>query len=96
MQTTIAPHLASTYDLIQRSFPLGIDEVLYLPLLTVLGAEMSDRVLAQVIADLTGKAYGKVLNDVYGVAASPVVGQAIDRVMQQLQNHGHNEWLNEI
>ena len=96
MQTTIAPHLASTYNLIQRSFPSGIDEVLYLPLLTVLVAEMSDRVLAQVMADLMGKAYGKVLNDIYAVKASPVVGQAIDRVIQQLQVHGYDEWLNEI
>jgi hypothetical protein len=36
MQKTIPTHLASTYQLLQRAFPNGIDEQFYLLLLSIL------------------------------------------------------------
>jgi hypothetical protein len=57
MQVTIAPYLLSTYKLLQRSFPDGIEVQDYLPLLALLDDEMSDRNLAEVVAHYTGKDY---------------------------------------
>ena len=45
-QETISPHLQSTYKLIQNAFPKGIESPSYLPLLSLLSEEMSDRNLA--------------------------------------------------
>lgn len=67
MQKTIPAHLVSTYQLLQCAFPQGIEEQEYLPLLSILYEEMSDRSLAQVISEFIGKEYPAVLNDVYRV-----------------------------
>jgi hypothetical protein len=95
MQQTIAPHLASTYQLIQSAFPQGIDDESYAALLALLGEEMSDRTLAQVVADCTGKEYAVVLNDIYGVANQTVLNPALAEVKQRLQRHGYENWLME-
>jgi hypothetical protein len=63
MLKTIPAELASTYQLIQAAFPQGVTEPEYFPLLEILHAEMSDRTLAQVIADCFGREYHIVLND---------------------------------
>jgi hypothetical protein len=93
MQQTIAPHLASTYQLIQSAFPQGIDDESYAALLALLGEEMSDRTLAQVVADCTGKEYAVVLNDIYGVANQTVPSPVLSEVKQRLQRHGYDNWL---
>jgi hypothetical protein len=93
MQQTIAPHLASTYQLIQSAFPQGIDDESYAALLALLGEEMSDRTLAQVVADCTGKEYAVVLNDIYGVANQTVPSMALAEVRQRLRLNGYDNWL---
>jgi hypothetical protein len=95
MQQTIAPHLASTYQLIQSAFPQGIDDASYTALLALLGEEMSDRTLAQVVADCTGKEYAVVLNDIYGVANQSLPDTALAKVKHHLQRHGYDNWLTE-
>lgn len=69
MQKTIPAYLASTYQLIQCAFPQGIDDRIYLPMLSILYKNMSDRSLAKVVAEYTGKDYHVVLNDVYRVGS---------------------------
>ncbi len=97
MQTTIPAHLMSTYQLLQCAFPQGIEESEYLPLLSILYKEMSDRSLAQVIAEWMGREYYAVLNDVYRVGAAdlcPLVSQGeLDHVKQQLIQCGYEMWL---
>lgn len=96
MQVTVAPYLLSTYKLIQRAFPNGIDSESYLPLLALLSDEMSHRCLAQVVAQYTGKDYYLVLNDVYGVKSVYLLApEAISEVKQQLLVCGYEEWLKE-
>lgn len=98
MQKTIPAHLVSTYQLLQCAFPQGIEEQEYFPLLTILYEEMSDRSLAQVIADFTGKGYPAVLNDVYRVGAaeafsSSAVEEVRDSVKQKLIRCDYEKWL---
>jgi Protein of unknown function (DUF3349) len=95
MQQTIAPHLASTYQLIQNAFPQGIDDESYAALLALLGEEMSDRTLAQVVADCTGKEYAVVLNDIYSVANQTAPNSMLAEVKRRLQRHGYDNWLME-
>jgi hypothetical protein len=94
MQKTIPTHLVSTYQLLQCAFPQGIDEQFYLPLLSILYEEISDRNLAQVIAEFTGRDYYSVLNDVYRVAVtSEFAPEHIKSVRQKLMNCNYEEWL---
>lgn len=94
MQKTIPAHLASTYHLIQCAFTQGIDEQMYFPLLSTLYEHMSDRSLAQVIAEYTGKNYHIVLNDVYQVGTMGAFSsEVIDFVKQKLMSCDYEKWL---
>ena len=95
MQKTIPAHLVSTYQLLQCAFPQGIEEQEYLPLLSILYEQMSDRSLAQVIAEFTGREYHAALNDVYrvGAAEASKVGEVVDSVNQKLMRCDYEKWL---
>jgi hypothetical protein len=97
MQKTIPVHLVSTYQLLQCAFPQGIGEQEYFPLLSILYEQMSNRSLAQVIAEFTGKEYPVVLNDVYRVGAaeafSSTVEEVTDSVKQKLIHCDYEKWL---
>lgn len=97
MQKTIPAHLVSTYQLLQCAFPQGIEAQEYLPLLSILHEDMSDRSLAQVIAEFTGKEYPAVLNDVYRIGSaepfSSAVKEAFDNVRQKLIRCNYEKWL---
>ena len=96
MQGIVSPHLLSTYRLINRAFPDGIESEAYFPLLALLYDEMSDRNLAQVVAHYTGKDYSVVLNDVYRVRYTDVPEpEAIAKVRRRLLACGYEEWLEE-
>lgn len=96
MQKTIPAHLVSTYQLLQCAFPQGIEEQEYLPLLSVLYDQMSDRTLAQVIAEFTGKEYHVVLNDVYAVGSiATFSAEVLDAIKQKLMPCNYEMWLNE-
>ena len=94
MQKTIPAHLVSTYQLLQAAFPQGIEDQEYLPLLSILYEQMSDRSLAQVIAEFTGREYHTVLNDVYRVGAAETgVGEVVGSVNQKLMRCDYEKWL---
>lgn len=96
MQSTIAPYLLSTYQMIKRAFPNGIEPEVYLPLLAILDDELSDRNLAEIVAHYTGKDYGIILNDVYRAKSTAIpTPEAIAKVKQRLLICGYEEWLNE-
>ncbi len=95
MQVTVAPYLLSTCNLIQRAFADGIDSESYLALLKLLADDMSDRCLAQVIAEYTGKDYYVILNDIYGVQSNYSASQAITKVTERLITFGYEDWLKE-
>ncbi|MEM8829182.1 MAG: DUF3349 domain-containing protein [Cyanobacteria bacterium P01_G01_bin.19] len=96
MQSTIAPHLRSTYELIRSSFPDGIDRDSYLPLLAILEQDMSDRNLAETISYYTKQDYSKVLNDVWAAQSTSIPSpESLERVKTRLLACGYEEWLNE-
>jgi hypothetical protein len=99
MQQTIPAHLISTYQLLQCAFPQGITEQEYLPLLSILYEQMSDRSLAQVIAELTGKEYSIVLNDIYRIGSTALLTEvkaALPSIQQKLRHCNYEQWLTEL
>lgn len=96
MQSTIAPHLKSTYELINSAFPEGLSTESYFPLLALLESEMSDRNLAETIAYYTKRDYSEILNDIYAVKSTSIPStEAINKVKTRLLACGYEEWLNE-
>jgi predicted metal-dependent hydrolase len=91
---TVPTHLVNTYRLLQCAFPQGIGEQFYLPLLSILYEDMSDRNLAQSIAEFTGLEYHAVLHDVYRVAATPTFSsELIEAVQEKLMRCNYQVWL---
>jgi hypothetical protein len=96
MQKTIPAHLSSTYKLIECSFPQGITEEMYLPLLSILYKHMSDRSLAQIVADFMGKDYHQVLNDIYHIGSlEGYSSESTSSLLERLGQCGYEKWLNE-
>lgn len=94
MQKTIPNHLISTYQLLQCAFPYGVDEPFYFPLLSILYEQMSDRNLAQVIAEFMERDYYVVLNDVYRVkTTTEFAPETINFVQQKLIGCNYEKWL---
>ncbi|MDZ7961489.1 MAG: DUF3349 domain-containing protein [Aulosira sp. DedQUE10] len=97
MEKTIPAYLVSTYQLLECAFAHGISEQEYLPLLLILYEQMSDRSLAQVIAEFTGKDYHAVLNDVYRVGAVKIFPseseEILNTVKQKLIDCDYDKWL---
>ncbi|OUL33414.1 DUF3349 domain-containing protein [Nostoc sp. 106C] len=97
MQKTIPAHLVSTYHLLECAFPQGIAEQEYIPLLSILCENMSNRSLARVIAEFTGKEYYAVLNDVFRVGALNIfpseVEEVLNSVKQKLIHCDYEKWL---
>ncbi len=93
-QKTVPAHLVSTYQLLQCAFPQGVEDREYLPLLSLLYEQMSDRSLAQAIADFTGREYHLVLNDVYRVGSmSAFSAEVMDAINQKLIDCDYEKWL---
>jgi hypothetical protein len=96
MQKIIPAHLVSTYQLIKCAFPQGIEEHSDFPLLSLLYEYMSDRSLAQVIAEYTGKDYHVVLNEVYRVREMETFSSDItESVKEKLIGCNYEKWLAE-
>ncbi|MBW4603191.1 MAG: DUF3349 domain-containing protein [Calothrix sp. FI2-JRJ7] len=96
MQKIIPAHLVNTYQLIKCAFPQGIEEHNYFPLLSLLYEHMSDRSLAQVIAEYTGKNYYIALNEVYRVGEMETSSSNIkDSIIKKFMDCGYEKWLSE-
>lgn len=92
----IPMELRSTYSMLECAFPDGIDDDSYLPLLAVLEQSMGYRGLARVVSLFTGKDYGNVLNDVYGITSTHIpLPDAVARVKERLGPCRYDEWLGE-
>ena len=87
-------HLRTTYNLVESAFPQGIDEEAYLALLALLGEELSDRNLAEVIAGVFGLVYERALNDIYRARSTNIPSpDTVRRVKECLLPYGYESWL---
>ncbi len=87
-------HLRSTYDLVKSAFPGKIDREEYLPLLSLLGEQMSDRNLAEVVSHAFAMGYEEVLNDIYHARSTNAPSrEAVEKAKERLLPHGFQNWL---
>ncbi len=95
-QFSVPDELRSTYTMIRWAFPTCIAQDTYLPLLAVLGEEMSHRSIAATMVLLFGGKYVDYLNDVYK-ALSAVRPDSVtaQRVQELLIPCGYQAWLDE-
>jgi len=92
--TALSQHLRPTCNFLQTAFPQGIDRDDYLPLLALLGEELSDRNLAEVVACAFGMDYESVLNDIYRARSTDAPSpEAVEKVKQWLLPYGYESWL---
>ena len=94
MVQPIGPEHCKTREMIRASFPNGVPEDAYLPLLALLHACMSFRSIATVVSFCTGKPYITVYHDVMGaVSHEGPDANALEPVKRILQSHGYDTWL---
>jgi hypothetical protein len=95
----LPPHLRGTYQMIVAAFPNGVREEDYIPLITLLSANMSFRALATVMAHLSGKDYAQCYSDVLGATESPHGAEPASpdraRMRECLVLCGFDDWLTE-
>ena len=96
MQSTTTSFLQTTEELLKKAFPNGMEDDLYFPLLNILEPELSDRNLATVISNFSGKEYHIVLNDIYKVKAQSFENDLVLDIVQSLLDvAGFQQWLEE-
>ncbi len=84
------------YRMLGRSYPLGIPESEYMPLLSVLYEYMPDRNLEEVLSLFTGKEAALVLNDIYQSAATHRPSdEAFDSIKEKLVAQALYIWTEE-
>ncbi len=94
---TVPAHLVSTAALITKTFPEGVPEADYLPLLAVLYPHMADENLVEVVSLLTGRERGAVLNDVYAAGAGAGLRpDAVEAVRARLVAAGLDQWASAV
>jgi hypothetical protein len=89
------PWLLTTYEMLRSAFPQGVPDGTYWPLLALLGQNMAQRALADVLALYTGKEYATVYNDVLRVQSATPDGAEMDKMERILAPHGYQDWLRE-
>lgn len=95
-QPTVPDELQSTYSMLRCAFPTGIPQDAYLPLLAVLGEQMSHRSVAATMVLFFGGKYVDHMNDVYkALSAQGPDAVTVQRVQELLIPCGYQAWLDE-
>ena len=86
----------STCTMLEAAYPDGLADSDYLPLLSVLGEDMSHRQLTAAVCFVFGRDPAIVLNDVYR-AQNPGwrSNTSVEYVRSHLRNFGYDEWRSE-
>jgi hypothetical protein len=93
---SLPEHLRTTCEMLQDAFPQGIAPNAYLPLLALLGEELSDRNLADVIARAFGMDSALALNDIYRARSTDAPSEeVVENLKRVLLLHGYDKWRNE-
>ena len=92
MPKQLPDSLKSTVCLINDTFPEGIPNELYLPVVRALYEEMSDRNLAMVISYIKGTDGSIALNHVYQAAQLSLDDDSTEKALALLNAHGYADW----
>lgn len=84
----------STLDLIRCAYPNGIPIAHYMTLLSILQKDMSIRVLAQIVAELTYGTYSIYMGDIMNAQRYKPEPHLLKLVMDKLLKCGYEDWRN--
>ncbi len=88
-------HLVSTFNMLKKAFPKGIDYTFYFPVVYLLYDYMSDKNLADIISYFVDREYSIILNDIYSIN-KVAINEADKRlVYEKLKSAGFDEWSKE-
>ncbi len=85
-------HLVSTFNMLKKAFPKGIDYASYFPVVYLLYDYMSDRNLADIISYFVDKDSSEILNDIYSIKDISVSEVTKLAVYEKLKAAGYDEW----
>ena len=91
----IPDYLQSTYLMLIRAFPNGINEELYWIVLYLLYDYIADENLSIVMSFFSGKSLATVSNDIYGVCQMKFDYKLLEEVKNKLDANGFDEWKKE-
>ena len=89
-------YLQSTYLMLVKTFPKGINEKYYWIILYLLYEYFADENLALVMAAFSGKSIAMVSNDIYGVNQMKFDSKLLDEVKNMLEANGFEEWKKDV
>lgn len=86
--------LNATMNMLHQAFPHGLNADDYFPLLALLYPHMGHGPLASVVAELSGREKGVVLNDVFRVGAGvQLTPESVEHVLAALRAAGFDDWV---
>lgn len=91
----IPENLLSTYNLLTRAFPNGINQSEYEALINLLYEHMSDRNLSDVLVFFTEKDKALISNDIPKYYTGQNNQDTIKEVRRKLDENGFGDWVNE-
>ncbi len=91
----IPRELVGAYIVLKKTYPSGIAEDDYIPLIILMSEEISHRGISTVLSNICGKTYSAVYNDVLGAVETRHNAIRVEDIRQHLKRSGYNEWLQE-
>lgn len=88
-------YLVSTYNLLINSFPEGIEEKYYMPILAMLDEGLGFRNMAEIMSICTGRHYYLFLNESYGAWSYSKDNPDFKYVEKIFKQNGYDNWIKE-
>ncbi len=88
-------HLVSTFNMLKKAFPRGIDYTSYYPVVYFLYDYMSNRNLAEIMSYFVDKDSAVILNDVYSIGIITISESDKRAIELMLNEAGYEEWKKE-
>ncbi len=92
---TVPMHLISTFNMLKKAFPKGIDYTSYYPVVALLYENMSDKNLADIVSYFVDKDSSVILNDIYSLNSVAINNKDKEEVYKILKTAGYDEWIKE-
>ncbi len=91
-ENAVPMHLISTFNMLKKAFPNGIDYTSYYPVVSLLYDHMSDRNLADIVSYFVDKDSSDILNDIYSINSIVLDETEKQLVYKVLKTAGYEEW----
>ncbi len=88
-------HLISTFNMLKKAFPKGIEYTTYFPVVYFLYDYMSDRNLADMMSYFVDREYSQILTDIHSINRVSINEANKKEVYNKLKLAGYEQWIKE-